>query len=157
MLCHWHGICGGWYSSAFLKNAAAFLHSPNFQFRSILSTIVWACSVPSAQSTKVCQHTIKVKNFLNYTYYRFDANTNLLHPSKTLFQKSPSKLTTITLKILAALRLTELTVHPNTGEILECNNLTILNFFLLRLGPMNEKRLVQVLMCSQVCSLVSSI
>ena len=29
-------------------------------------------------------------------------------------------------------------------------NLTILNFFLLRLGPMSEERLVQVLMCSQV-------
>ncbi|KAF9468545.1 N-acetylglucosaminephosphotransferase [Collybia nuda] len=81
---------------------------------------------------------------------RFDANTNLLHPSKVLFQKAPPKLTKITLRILAVLGLTELTVHPNTGEILECNNLTILNFFLFRFGPMNEKRLVQVLMCSQV-------
>ncbi|KAJ7288447.1 N-acetylglucosaminephosphotransferase [Mycena rebaudengoi] len=42
---------------------------------------------------------------------------------------------------------------PN-GTILEANNLTILNFFLLRLGPMSEKRLVQVLMCSQVAGSV---
>ena len=28
--------------------------------------------------------------------------------------------------------------------------MTILNFFLLRFGPMNEERLVKVLICSQV-------
>jgi UDP-N-acetylglucosamine--dolichyl-phosphate N-acetylglucosaminephosphotransferase len=81
---------------------------------------------------------------------RFDADTNLLHPSKTLFLKLPSKLTTLTLHLFASLGLTSLTIHPTTGAILEANNLTILNFFLLRLGPMNEKRLVKVLMCSQV-------
>lgn len=54
------------------------------------------------------------------------------------------------LRILSIFGLTELTLHPKTGSILEANNLTILNFFLLRLGPMNEKRLVQVLMTSQV-------
>jgi UDP-N-acetylglucosamine--dolichyl-phosphate N-acetylglucosaminephosphotransferase len=52
---------------------------------------------------------------------------------------------------MSTLGLTDLTRHPN-GTILEANNLTILNFFLLRFGPMNEKRLVQVLMCSQVGS-----
>jgi UDP-N-acetylglucosamine--dolichyl-phosphate N-acetylglucosaminephosphotransferase len=64
--------------------------------------------------------------------------------------QEPSKLTTVTLRILSALGLTSLTTHPKNGTILEANNLTILNFFLLRLGPMNEKRLVQVLMSSQV-------
>jgi hypothetical protein len=54
---------------------------------------------------------------------------------------------------MAALGLTDLTRHPTNGMILEANNLTILNWFLLRLGPMNEKRLVQVLMCSQVRTL----
>lgn len=54
------------------------------------------------------------------------------------------------LRILSILGLTELTLHPKTGVILESNNLTILNLFLLRLGPMNEKRLVQVLMSTQV-------
>lgn len=54
------------------------------------------------------------------------------------------------LHTLSAFGLTSLTTHPTTGNILEANNLTILNFLLLRLGPMNEKRLVQVLMCVQV-------
>jgi UDP-N-acetylglucosamine--dolichyl-phosphate N-acetylglucosaminephosphotransferase len=81
---------------------------------------------------------------------RFDRQTNLLHPSKAVFLHPPSKLTTLVLKTLSVLGLTSLTVHPNTGVILEANNLTILNFFLLRLGPMTETRLVQVLMCSQV-------
>lgn len=68
-----------------------------------------------------------------------------------LFEKPPSQLTTYVLRILAAIGLTELNVHPTSGIILEATNLTILNFFLVRFGPMNEKRLVQVLMCSQVC------
>jgi UDP-N-acetylglucosamine--dolichyl-phosphate N-acetylglucosaminephosphotransferase len=73
-----------------------------------------------------------------------------LHPSKVLFLTPPSRLATFVLHLFSAFGLTELTLHPNTGNILEANNLTILNFFLLRLGPMNEKRLVKVLMCSQV-------
>ncbi|KAF8208839.1 N-acetylglucosaminephosphotransferase [Mycena galopus ATCC 62051] len=81
---------------------------------------------------------------------RIDHNTNLLHPSKTLFLKPPSQLTTLVLGTMSTLGLTDLTRHPANGTILEANNLTILNWFLLRLGPMNEKRLVQVLMCSQV-------
>ena len=89
-------------------------------------------------------------------FARFDRNTNLLHPSKAVFPQPPSKPTALVLRTLSALGLTAITVHPKTGVILEANNLTILNFFLLRLGPMSEKRLVQVLMCSQVASCPSN-
>jgi len=85
---------------------------------------------------------------------RFDPDTNLLHPSKALFHKPPKKLTTVVLRALSTFGLTEITSHPTTGNILEATNLTILNFFLLRLGPMNEKRLVRVLMCVQVAGSV---
>ncbi|KAI0042160.1 N-acetylglucosaminephosphotransferase [Auriscalpium vulgare] len=81
---------------------------------------------------------------------RFDADTNLLHPSKALFLRPPSRLATFVLRVLAALGLTELTIHPQSGMILEATNLTILNFLLLRLGPMAEKRLVQTLIATQV-------
>lgn len=90
------------------------------------------------------------ESVVKYIFSRFDPNTNLLHPSKTMFLHPPSKLTTFVLRTLSALGLTSLTTHPATGAVLEANNLTILNFFLLRLGPMNEKRLVQVLICAQV-------
>ncbi|KDQ62573.1 hypothetical protein JAAARDRAFT_149546 [Jaapia argillacea MUCL 33604] len=85
---------------------------------------------------------------------RFDANTNLLHPSKALFMRPPAKIATLVLHIFSALGLVELTVHPKTGQILETTNLTILNFLLVRLGSMNEKHLVQVLMCTQVAGSV---
>ena len=69
-----------------------------------------------------------------------------------MFERGPpSKISALVLRTLSTLGLTELTVHPNTGNILEANNLTILNYFLLRLGPMNEKSLVKVLILSQVC------
>jgi len=85
-------------------------------------------------------------------YTRFDPGTNLLHPSKALFLKPPSKLAAFVLHFFSALGLTENTIHPQTGVILETNNLTILNFLLKHSGPMNEKSLVQTLMCTQVRS-----
>jgi UDP-N-acetylglucosamine--dolichyl-phosphate N-acetylglucosaminephosphotransferase len=85
---------------------------------------------------------------------RFEPDTNLLHPSKTLFPRPPNKVATMILRALSAFGLTSLTTHPTTGNILEANNLTILNFLLLRLGPMNEKRLVHVLMCVQIAGSV---
>ncbi|KAJ3819503.1 UDP-N-acetylglucosamine-dolichyl [Lentinula raphanica] len=84
---------------------------------------------------------------------RFDAGTNLLHPSKAMFMRPPSKLAATVLRIFSVFGLVELTLHPS-GVILETTNLTILNFFLVRLGPMNEKRLVQVLICSHICGSV---
>lgn len=83
----------------------------------------------------------------------FDRDTNLLHPSTAKYEngKRPSKLATLVLKAFSVLGLAEIKVDPKTNMITECTNLTILNFFLVRLGPMNEKRLVQVLIASQVC------
>ncbi|KAG5648306.1 hypothetical protein DXG03_004878 [Asterophora parasitica] len=92
---------------------------------------------------------------------RYDADTNMLYPSECeLFvpgdttKTSKRKLGALALKTLARLGLTELTVHPTTGEVQKATNLTILNVFLVRLGPMSEKRLVQVLMCTQVAGSV---
>jgi len=89
-----------------------------------------------------CVHTLRI-----------DRDTNLLHPStasEKRFPTPPTRLSTLVLRTLAVLGLTELTIDPNTGVITNSTNLTILNFLLLRLGPMNEERLVQVLICSQV-------
>ncbi|KIJ17707.1 hypothetical protein PAXINDRAFT_167688 [Paxillus involutus ATCC 200175] len=81
---------------------------------------------------------------------RFDPDTNLLHPSKALFLRPPSKVASFVLRIMSSLGLTALTTHATNGTILEATNLTILNFLLVRLGAMNEKRLVQTLMATQV-------
>lgn len=81
---------------------------------------------------------------------RFDPDTNLLHPSKAQFLKAPSKLATLILRIFSALGLTDLTLHSGNGQILEATNLTMLNFLLVRFGSMTEKRLVQLLMVTQV-------
>jgi len=82
---------------------------------------------------------------------RFDPDTNLLHPSKAkLNEKPPSKLAIFVLRIFSIIGLTDLTFDPKNGQILEATNLTILNFLLVRFGPMTEKRLVQALMVTQV-------
>ena len=82
---------------------------------------------------------------------RFDPDTNLLHPSTTkLHAKPPSKLATFVLRLFSTFGLTDLVLDPKNGQIIEATNLTILNFLLLRFGPMTEKRLVQVLMATQV-------
>ena len=86
---------------------------------------------------------------------RFDGQTNLLHPSTMTFEdKPPSGLATPVLRLLAAVGLTKLKTQPQDGMILEASNLTILNVFLVRLGPMTEKRLVQTLIGTQVSALL---
>ena len=52
--------------------------------------------------------------------------------------------------LFSTLKLVRLSTHPTTGEIKGTTNLTILNVFLVRLGPMNEKNLVKVLIGTQV-------
>ncbi|KAG6850734.1 hypothetical protein H0H93_009357 [Arthromyces matolae] len=85
---------------------------------------------------------------------RYDADTNLLYPSTADFEKPPSRIATIILHSMSTLGLAKLTLHPTTGVIQKSTNLTILNYFLVRLGPMGEKKLVQVLMCSQIAGSV---
>lgn len=91
--------------------------------------------------------------------YRFEAETGLLHPSKAEFKDHPpSKLASFILWTFSTLGFVRLTTDPRTGQILDTTNLTILNVFLLRFGPMRENTLVKVLGLSQVrsCEIYSS-
>ena len=84
---------------------------------------------------------------------RFDGETNLLHPSVMTFtDKPPSRMSLVVLRLLSALGLTKVTARSQDGLISEATNLTILNVFLVRLGSMTEKRLVQTLLATQVCT-----
>src|SRR5258708_812213 len=85
---------------------------------------------------------------------RFDPNTNLLPPSAGAFDRPPTVRTSSTLHLFSLLGPTRLTKHPKTGQILEATNLTILHWFLVRLGLMTEKRLVKVLCATQVAGSV---
>lgn len=152
MLRHWHGVCSSRNPGALLENAVAIFYTTDLQLSVILSPIIWSRPLSSAQGTKVSrfERQARTEN-MNWPPFRFDSSTNLLYPSKVVFERPPSQLTIFVLRVFATLGLTKLTVHPASGLILEATNLTVLNFFLVRLGPMNEKRLVRVLMCSQVC------
>jgi UDP-N-acetylglucosamine--dolichyl-phosphate N-acetylglucosaminephosphotransferase len=80
---------------------------------------------------------------------RFDKETGLLYPSKAEFKQPPSTLTTAVLKALSTLRLIKLSTNSETGRV-ETTNLTILNVFLVVLGPMKEDTLVKTLISTQV-------
>lgn len=80
---------------------------------------------------------------------RFDKETGLLYPSKAEFQKPPSPLATAVLKVFSALRFVKLSTNAETGRF-ETTNLTILNVFLVNLGPMKEDSLVKALISTQV-------
>ena len=79
-----------------------------------------------------------------------DPTTSLLMPSTADFPRPPSRLTTMVLKLFSMLRLTRLTTHPTTGQILSATNLTILNCLLIHTGPMSERALVLLMMSVQV-------
>jgi len=99
--------------------------------------------VPRYESTPTPRRPVFTRN------NSFDPETHLLHPSKAMFMKRTSRLSTVVLRVLAGLGCTELTALPD-GTILEATNLTLFNALLLRLGPMREKRLTQLLMAVQV-------
>lgn len=54
------------------------------------------------------------------------------------------------LKVLAAVRLLRVEQDPQTGDVVRCTNMTILNFWLITFGPMREDRLAMSLMAMQV-------
>ncbi|KAL1677933.1 glycosyl transferase family 4-domain-containing protein [Schizophyllum commune] len=84
----------------------------------------------------------------------YRAEENILYPSRVEIKQPVKPLTNATLRLLAALRLTRLTIDEKTGAITHTTNLTILNFFLVHLGPLREDTLVKVLMTVQVAGSV---
>lgn len=66
-----------------------------------------------------------------------------------MFEKPPSHLTLVVLKALSTLRLVKVGTNAETDQV-ETTNLTILNVFLVNLGPMKEDSLVKVLISTQV-------
>ncbi|WWC85792.1 uncharacterized protein L201_000659 [Kwoniella dendrophila CBS 6074] len=70
----------------------------------------------------------------------YDEKTNLLNPSKVIFEKPSPKRTVISLKILSFFKLVKLEYDGN-GHIKSSTNLTIINFLLIHFGPLREDRL----------------
>lgn len=92
---------------------------------------------------------LEVRTLIMRTF-RFDKETGLLYPSKARYEKKPpSSLAMFILKVFSALHLVQLSTDKETGQ-LETTNLTILNVFLVNLGPMKEDTLVKTLMSTQV-------
>lgn len=71
---------------------------------------------------------------------QFHAESGLLDVSVTPWEKPPVPLIALCLEILHVLRLIRLTKDKN-GRIVESSNLTILNLWLVWMGPMREDRL----------------
>ncbi|KAI9718307.1 MAG: tunicamycin resistance protein [Chrysothrix sp. TS-e1954] len=63
--------------------------------------------------------------------------------------KVPHLLVQKGLKALAALRLVRIDTDRSTGKVLRCTNLTILNLFLVWLGPIREDTLTMVILGAQ--------
>lgn len=80
---------------------------------------------------------------------RYNARTNLLEPSMTLWETPPSRPIAIILKSLSGLRLLRTEQNPK-GEIIETSNFTILNLWLVWFGPMREDRLAMSILGVQV-------
>ena len=118
-----------------------------------MSATLWARTMSTTSCSQVSFSHQHVRNnrLLNWLHDRFDPETNLLYPSIASFtEKPPSKLAVIVLKIFSKLGLVQLT-KTGDGKVVSTTNLTILNVFLVRLGSMSEKRLVQTLIATQVC------
>ncbi|KAL8963582.1 MAG: hypothetical protein Q9193_000175 [Seirophora villosa] len=72
----------------------------------------------------------------------FNSRTGLLEPSMTEWQHPPGRIVTGALKLLARLPVPLVAIRENgEGAITQSSNLTLLNLWLVWLGPMKEDRL----------------
>lgn len=74
---------------------------------------------------------------------RYDAESGLLFPSRTVFESPPPLLTRLVLQLLEFLRLTRLERAPQDKHevIVSASNLTLINCVLVNFGPMHEQTL----------------
>ena len=124
--------------------------------------------MPKTSTASVSPFSFSLEDGADRSY---ETGTNLLHPSRVIFAKRPAAHTRLVLSILEILGLVRLeradeSTSPSTsdgsvetawtpqkGEIVSSTNLTILNFLLVRLGPMREDTLCSVMGGVQVgCS-----
>jgi UDP-N-acetylglucosamine--dolichyl-phosphate N-acetylglucosaminephosphotransferase len=85
---------------------------------------------------------------------RFNAKSGLLDASVTEWEAPPSKLIATALELLYRLRLARIRKNDD-GQIIESSNLTILNLWLIWMGPMREDRLALSMVVVQiVCGLL---
>lgn len=85
---------------------------------------------------------------------KFSASTGLLDASVTEWTSPPSPLIDTALRLLRSLRLVRITQDEN-GRITESSNLTILNLWLVWMGPMREDQLAWHMVAVQtVCGML---
>lgn len=86
---------------------------------------------------------------------KFDPETGLVNYSKTTFRENElNSLGKLSFWIFKTLKLIKWT-KDNDG-VITCNNLTLINFFILFTGPIHEKQLNEFLLIFQfLCSIIA--
>ncbi|KAM3964127.1 alg7 dolichyl-phosphate N-acetylglucosaminephosphotransferase [Aphomia sociella] len=85
---------------------------------------------------------------------KYSGETNLLYPSRTIIVKKDMSI--LSKMILQVARLLKLVDTTEDKESITMNNMTLINLFLIKLGPISELRLTVCLLIFQVfCSCVA--
>lgn len=84
---------------------------------------------------------------------KYDSKVDLLNYSTTVFKESElNRLGKIMFQLFKTLRI--ITVKQSKDGLIECNNFTLINFFILFTGPIHEKKLTNYLLFFQIlCSI----
>lgn len=84
----------------------------------------------------------------------FNARTGLMEPSRAQFMHPPPMYVSAALKVLGRMGLVRLWIDDK-GTVLEFSNLTLINLWLVRFGPMREDRITRGLVWVQlVCGVL---
>ncbi|KAJ5396160.1 uncharacterized protein N7487_010463 [Penicillium crustosum] len=119
-----------------VQNLVAAVHSANLQFSVLNPQLFKLIPCPRHRLPK------------------FSASTGLLDASVTEWTNPPSPLIDTALRLLRSLRLVRITQDEN-GRITESSNLTILNLWLVWMGPMREDQLAWHMVAVQtVCGML---
>ncbi|KAI9490444.1 glycosyl transferase family 4-domain-containing protein [Zychaea mexicana] len=102
-----------------------------------------------------CPQLFRLVDCPRHRMPRFDSTKRLLQCSTVIIKPSNSlraKLGRLILKILYMLGLLKVIKWDDDGRLVECNNLTIINLVLARLGPMSEVNTTRTILGIQVLS-----
>lgn len=153
-------LCHNWYpSKVFVGDTYCYLAGMVFAVVGILGhfskTLLLLFIPQMVNFLYSCPQLFHIIPCPRHRLPRFNASTGLLENSVTEWAVPPSALVSTGLKTLHRLRLVGIKTNDK-GEIVESTNLTLLNLWLLWMGPMKENRLaVHMVLLQTVCGLLA--
>lgn len=150
MLLLWNGLCGCCDTGPFQQDPAPFLRPTDIQLYPQRAATLGSHTLPSTSGTKA-----SVRDILNVWQILIRCRPDGKLDPSTAEIENPSSLTIFCLQVLHFFGLAKVQFSPDKRRA-TTTNLTLLNFILLKTGPVKEPTLTNYVTMVQIfCSIVA--